>query len=366
MAENTNPFNYRNIARAFMPKANPNGLTPDGTTVARVRRRDQGSNDFMGQIVELFGRLLGQQRPNQTPENLRAIRNNPADEYNKASQDPSNPRFMQGNNRSVAGVGMVGPNTAAMLESGQMTPEQLARMQGRTAMNQWKFPEMFRQQDAERVAGVVRDHNEGVNFIKDQQSQMLPTVDFRQRDPNLSGQYQGTNVRDFLVDQSKRQAQSAADMFDAPPADAIKMVIPKASHGGIPGYATQAPPQMNEPVRLPGFRFDSGGLPAVNLPSPSLNISSLFGNDFKPDKPTEAPTVMPKTDWDAIAAAVPAADSVGFAYGPNGLSYPDSEGKTYDQDGYLVKNGQKYDRRGNPVYGPSKERIGRSLRSLFN
>lgn len=370
MAENTNPFNAFNIFRNFIPGmksqlANPNGLTPDGTVVSRVRRRDErGNSDVMEALVKIFGAMLGKEQRNNTPENLRALRNDPIGDSNKARQDPRNPEMAQGNNRLVPGYGWLGPNTAAMAEAGLLTPEQLAKMQGRTAMNQWRFPDMFKQMDAQNVAGVVAEHNQGVDYIKEQQSQMLPTVDFRERNPNLSGQYQGTNVRDFLIDQSRRQNQAQADGFDAAPPNAIKSIIPKASHGTTPGYATYEPRPVS-PMPLLGLRLPSS-LPTMPLPSPAISLGKLFGPTFKPEALSDNPGVMPKTDWNAVAAQLPPSNEVGFAFGADGLSYPDQSGTQYDKDGYRVVKGQKYDKQGRPVYGPTQEDIGRSFRSLFN
>lgn len=262
--------------------SNPSGLTPDGTVVGRVNRRDNNSG-MMDALIKLFGEMLGRQKPNNTPENLRALRNDPIGDMNK-QRDVDVAKV---NNRFVQGFGMLGPNTAAMAENGMLAPEQLARMQGRTAMNQWRFPDMFKKLDAQNIAGVVAEHNQGVDYIKEQQSQMLPTVDFRERDPNLSGQYQGTNVRDFLIDQNRRQSQAKADGFDAAPANAIKSIIPKASHGGIPGYATRSYPQLNVPVGLSGLRFGGSRVPPVALPTADLNLSGLFRNTFRADNPVD-------------------------------------------------------------------------------
>jgi hypothetical protein len=318
----------------------------------------------MEALIKIFGEMLGKPKVNNTPENLAALRNDPIGDMNKRRQMPGTPEFAgmgPGGNQMVNGQ-LLGPITRA---SG-MTPEQIALMQGRTAMNQWRFPDMFKQIDAQNVHNTIAEHNQGVNYIKEQQAQMLPTVDFRERDPNLTGQYQGTNVRDFLIDQNQRQNQAETDGFGPAPANAIKAIIPKASHGMTPGYATYTPRPISPLPNLGlGLASTLGSLPATPLTTPAFNLSALLRPKFEMPRLTDGVGALPKTDWNAVAAETPAPDSVGFAFGADGLSYPDQSGKQYDKDGYLVSKGTKYDKQGRPVYGPSQESIGRTLSSLF-
>lgn len=222
-------------------QSNPDGGLPDGAVVGRVNtRRNSGSDDFMAQLLQA---IVQMQQSRETSAQRAAARRDPTAEANRLRQTPGTPEFNgmgPGGNQMVNGQ-LLGPITAG---SG-MTPEQIARMQGRTAMNQWRFPDMFRQIDKATVDGVVKEHNDGINFIRQQQAQEVPTTDFRQRDPNMTGRYEGTNVRDFLLDQAARKAQDKVDDFGPAPADAVRRIIPQAKYGATPGYATRPGYRLN-------------------------------------------------------------------------------------------------------------------------
>lgn len=135
------------------PQNNPDGLLGDGTTVARVRRRDEqtNDNDFLASLLQA---IVEMQKGRETSAQRAAARRDPVAESNRLRQTPGTPEFAgmgPGGNRMVNGQ-LLGPITAG---SG-MTPEQIARMQGPTAMNQWKFPELFQNQD---IADIVANHN---------------------------------------------------------------------------------------------------------------------------------------------------------------------------------------------------------------
>lgn len=133
------------------PQSNPDGGLPDGAVVGRVHtRRNSGSDDFMAQLLQA---IVQMQQGRETSAQRAAARRDPTAESNRLRQTPGTPEFNgmgPGGNQMVNGQ-LLGPITAG---SG-MTPEQIARMQGPTAMNQWRFPDMFQNNG---VKEIVTDH----------------------------------------------------------------------------------------------------------------------------------------------------------------------------------------------------------------
>ena len=316
--------------------------TPDGTVVGRVRtqrqRDEAGQNDFMAMLVKAFERMLGGQQGRETTDDqLRALRNDPVGDYNKQRQDPRNPEFGgfgPGGNRADPEKGVVGPVTDKL----GFTPEMIARMQGRTARNQWKFPEMFRADDQRAVGNVMKEHQQGIDYIKGQQAGVVPTTDFRQANPNMAGQYEGTNVRDFLLSEADRRGQAKADGFDPAPAGAVRSIIPKAQYGNTPGYATRGPASkpgnFSFPKMMPNLAQNDAPTVPPSPNSAHNDVPNMFGANSADNSGVYQ--LPPMTAFQPKAAVVPPGRLPSYTVGPDG---------------------QKYGRNGRPNYGPQFEDI---------
>ncbi len=230
------PFSFGASGKPQM--SNPSGLTPDGTVVGRVNRRDNNSG-MMDALIKLFGEMLGRQKPNNTPENLRALRNDPIGDANKQRDTD----VMRADNQAVEGFGsLLGPSTRA---SG-MTPEQVARMQGPTAVNQWKFPELFRQ--------PARPAAPSIAALDNQLAQSLGTTP-------------GVNTEDKMLEGLRTPAPAAPQpqLTTPTPSFGFRLPAPTLSAPSLaPGFSL-GPLGKSFPVEPPTFNFDSG--PAPSLPS---------------------------------------------------------------------------------------------------
>jgi hypothetical protein len=339
---------------------NQNQPLADGTKVGEVHSRNNGNEAFMAMLAKAFERMFSGQGQETNAEKLKALRNDPIGDANKAD-------YLK--RTTVDNQGGMGPMTRA---SG-MTPEQVARMQGRTAENQWKFPELFKAQDKAVVGNTIAEHNQGLKYIKDQQIGVVPTTDFRQHDPNMAGKYQGTNVRDFLISEAGRTGQAKADGFDPAPFNATRSIIPKASYGTTPGYATngpagQKPPQGTRPtvVQSPMAGFNPATAPApkqdfgFKFPAPMFNFKAP-PSGMLPD-----PTLVNQTPISPMAEFNPeTAPDRSPMYNFNPATAPAPE-FTYDKYGYKIdKNGVRYGRAGAPTIGPQPEHVAEMLSKIF-
>lgn len=143
MSEPINPLFTFPKKRNYV-ETNQNQPMADGTKVAAVRPRRNGNEDFMMMLAKAFQQAFSGQGQETNEQKLKALRNDPIGDANKAD-------YLK--RTTVDNQGGMGPMTRA---SG-MTPEQVARMQGPTAANQWKFPDLFKaprvMPDAQRGGG---------------------------------------------------------------------------------------------------------------------------------------------------------------------------------------------------------------------
>lgn len=125
-------------------------LNDNPNVVARVNPRRNNGGDFMAQLLQA---LVEMGKGRESSADRAAARRDPTAERNRLRTTPGTPEFNgfgPGGNQMINGRA-VGPITA---NSG-MTDEQIARMQGPTAENQWKFPEMFKNNE---ISNIVREH----------------------------------------------------------------------------------------------------------------------------------------------------------------------------------------------------------------
>ena len=190
----------------------------------------------------------------------------------------------------------------------------------------------------------------------------------------------------YAKDEAERRASAKASPTLRLPANASRAVLTDPKYGGSGvGYATT--PRTN-PLATKAAPFNAmreinrqiaSGTPAPKV-APAKQASPVRVNPLMPPKTTlDKPTPAAQTAM--ISAAnrtntkpptqfapelAPMAENVEFAMGADGLSFPDAAGRQFDRDGYMVKNGQRYGRAGNPMYGPSVEQMGRKIRGLFS
>lgn len=190
---------------------------------------------------------------------------------------------------------------------------------------------------------------------------------------------------DYAKNEAERRAAAKASPTLRLPANASRAVLTDPKYGGSGvGYATTTP--RTNPLAAKAFnpmreinRQIASGTPAPKV-APAKQTSPVRVNPLMPPKTTiDKPTPAAQT---AMVSAVnrtntkpptqfapelaPMAEKVGYAMGSDGLSFPDAEGKQFDRDGYMKKNGQRYGRNGLPVYGPTAGEIGRKIRGLFS
>jgi len=234
--------------------SNPNGLTPDGTVVSRVRRRDgQDNSGMMDALIKLFGEMLGKQKPNNTPENLRALRNDPIGDMNKQRDvdvAKVNNQFMEGFGSSL------GPTTSGL----GMTPEQVARMQGPTAANQWKFPHLFRQPRVfsdPKPNEWVMPGNLGPNKVL---PESFPTSPINWAGPKPKSKPFGS---DFSTEDAALKFSGDPNFFNLPPGL-------RNQPGALPpDKLPMQPPKVKKPKGfvMPSFGLGSGAKPSFGFSS---------------------------------------------------------------------------------------------------